>query len=98
VDGKEVWKAVSNQAPTKPNGPPSLFLSIKQGESAQQAAERENPQPKTASQIVPPPQYIAAPRQLARSVLGMRGPEPVPDMGIMELGAAPNRGPQGGGQ
>jgi hypothetical protein len=76
--GKEVWK--NESAPVTPRndiGPIMEYLTIRQGETAQQASDREHPMPKSASQVFLPPAYIFKERQIDMTKVGYRGLEDV---------------------
>ena len=69
LQGKEVWKVSRTTPPRAGEGPLMIEMSIKPGESAQQAADRTYPAPTEASQITLPPSYIGRPGQTGVTVL-----------------------------
>jgi len=53
-----------------------MFLDTQKGESAQAAADRRNPTPAYASQLIPPPTYIFRERKIPAMTVTMKGLQP----------------------
>lgn len=77
VGGKEAWKSEYATPPKDGGGPNIMFLNLKPGESAQQAADRMHPPPTTASHVETPPPYIFRERTIESSSVNARGLEEV---------------------
>jgi len=101
VGGKYLWQVTFDKPPANSLAPMVVMLSVKPGESAQQAADRENPPLTQASQVILPPAFIAREGEIGTTMLGPKGPETTPGAGRGDLptrGAGPGRGPLRGNE
>jgi len=101
VGGKDLWQVTFDKPPANSLAPMVVMLSVKPGESAQQAADRENPPLTQASQVILPPAFIAREGEIGTTMLGPKGPETTPGAGRGDLptrGAGPGRGPLRGNE